>query len=143
MRPSPLRRTPMRSRPRRRPEVDWDRLREAVLQRDVVFVIRFARLRAREDELTLRFDGKLPWCMAAVLDPDEWGRCQGRWTLNHVEDPALPMRGRKPPDDIDHLVSLCDFHHQGMEAGRNWAARSENKILQWRYLLARKAERAA
>ena len=38
--------------------------------------------------------------------------------LDHVGEMRM---GKAAPTDIDHLVSLCPWHHRGLKAGRNWA----------------------
>jgi hypothetical protein len=139
-----LKRTgPIRPKPRRRPRVErWEALREQVLRRDVTSVVTYFREAFGMDELNATFDGKLTIhafgsfeaCMATLMDFEEIGACAGRWELNHVGDPALVMKGRKPPDDPDHLVSLCEYHHRGSAAGYNWASARRNKALQWEYL---------
>ena len=53
-------------------------------------------------------------CVAVWLG--ESGRdCRGRLTLDHVKDE--PRIGKRAPSDMDHLVSLCEYHH--LETG--WA----------------------
>jgi hypothetical protein len=68
-------------------------------------------------------------CLAPVLDPDA-GSCRDRFgnvgwevpveelELDHVGEMRM---GRAAPTDIDHLVTLCPWHHRGLKAGRNWA----------------------
>jgi hypothetical protein len=133
----------IRPKPRRRPPVkDWDGLREKVFLRDVAAIVRHFRKVFHLEAIKARFDGELTlesplqWevCVAAMLDVDEQGACSGSWEANHVEDPAKPMRGRKAPDDVDHLVSLCEYHHRTSVAGHIWAAVKKNKILLWEYL---------
>lgn len=140
----------IKPKPRRRPTVDWDVLREQVFRRDIEAIVRHYRHVWQLNELKATFTGRrliihllaydAEVCVARVLDEDA-GECSGSWTLNHVEDPAQPMRGRKAPDDVDHLVSLCEYHHQGSLAGRVWASMKSSKLLQWDYLEERKRER--
>lgn len=47
-------------------------------------------------------------CVARFLDPGV-DACDGRITLDHVKD--QPMMGKKAPDDIHHLASICWHHH--------------------------------
>lgn len=60
-----------------------------------------------------------PLCVAPLLDPAESATCSGRSTLDHVK--SEPRMGVRAPSDTDHLVTLCEFHHLGSKAGRNWA----------------------
>lgn len=60
-----------------------------------------------------------PLCVAPLLDPSESASCSGRSTLDHVKD--APRMGKRAPSDPAHLVTLCEFHHLGSKAGRNWA----------------------
>ena len=69
-------------------------------------------------------------CVAPVVDR-EAGGCRDRFMrpvyivpvtdleLDHVRD--QPMMGKTAESDPDHLVTLCHWHHQGLDAGRNWA----------------------
>lgn len=68
-------------------------------------------------------------CVAAYLDLAELARCSGRITLDHVND--TPTFGRRAPDDEQHLVSLCEFHHLGYKAGRNWATSHRPELRQY------------
>lgn len=130
-------------RRRRRPDVgDWGMLREAVVRRDIgVLMVHFRTLYGWEkldatytNHLNLKLEAPVAVCVASMVDPDEMGKCEGRWTLNHVQDPGNPMYGRKVPDEPRYLVSLCWWHHQGSKAGHVWATASENINLQWEYL---------
>ena len=141
----PMRRSgPIRWKPRRRPEVDWKVLRPAVIERDIrrITVHVKHRFGLETIEGVLRGGrlvyftpfGEMQWCVAPVVDPAEEGKCDGVITLNHCHEPAQGMIARKPPDDPEHLVMLCAWHHQGSEAGHVWATASENVELQWNYL---------
>lgn len=58
-------------------------------------------------------------CPAILIDPDEFSRCWGRWTIEHVkEEPRLGVRASH---DLEHCVSLCEGHTEpGMKAGKIW-----------------------
>lgn len=63
--------------------------------------------------------GRRALCVAPLLDPRESENCLGRSTLDHVK--TDPRMGVRAPSDVEHLVSLCESHHLGSRAGRNWA----------------------
>lgn len=89
-------------------------------------------------------------CLAPQLDrnagwcKDRWGHLITRWTgrdpggdkleLHHVKEANKQMMGRKAPTDIHHLIPLCPWHHQGLEAGACWATKRENLALMRRHL---------
>jgi hypothetical protein len=96
-------------------------------------------------EEVLRRDGYK--CVAPRLDP-EAGPCRDRWDqpitfwrgkdpgpyrleMNHVKDTGMLMMGRKAPTDVDHLVSLCPWHHRGTKAGSNWEAVHRDQLRAW------------
>lgn len=58
-------------------------------------------------------------CPAVYIDPNEVGKCRGRWTIEHVKDePRLGVRAKSDPA---HLISLCEGHTEnGMKAGHQW-----------------------
>jgi len=84
-------------------------------------------------------------CVAPSLDRaagecrDAWGN--PGWDVPIVElelDHVGQMRMGKAAESIpEFLVTLCPWHHQGREAGRNWAT-SHRPLL--REYLARKAD---
>ena len=85
-------------------------------------------------------------CVAPNLDRAA-GECRDAWgnpgwdvpivelELDHVR--PEPMMGKTAPSEPEFLVTLCPWHHQGREAGRNWAT-SHRPLL--REYLARKAD---
>lgn len=94
-------------------------------------------------------------CMAPELDPEVSATsCRGRFnaspwrfkpggryderalTLNHVWRTAGEQAmGLKPPDDEEHLVTVCWRHHVDTDAGgRQWATSKRGKGLQREYL---------
>lgn len=121
---------------RHRPPVDWEKLRLAVMIRDIAIVIR-----------TLEERGFKPtdvaWlpCPGWVMDPSsgpEGCAPQGSWKLDHVK--AEPRLGMKAEDTIDRLVSLCGTHDErGMIAGFIW--NTANREREREYLNAREEER--
>lgn len=62
------------------------------------------------------------YCVAEALDPmagpcrDKWGELlpanpwPDQFEVDHVR--AEPMMGKRAPDDMAHLVTLCSWHHQ-------------------------------
>jgi hypothetical protein len=124
--------------------VDWKTVRVVVIERDIRRITVYVKHRFEMETLegALRAGrllyfipfGPMQWCVAPVVDPAEEGKCDGPIELNHVHEPSHGMTSRKPPDDPEHLVMLCAWHHQGSEAGHVWAAASENIELQWNYL---------
>lgn len=102
-----MKRMPLRRKPRKDPvtEFTWGK----VMTRDLLQV---AKRKIERGTPLKEFH-----CIAWVLDPLE--TCSGRLTLDHVNDQS--MRGKRAPSDEQHLVMLCEEHHLGMKAGRNWA----------------------
>lgn len=92
-----------------------------VLARDGGCVARFSR-----DPLD-----RMRWPMMAAL-PDP-GPCRNEFgseinpysliglTLDHVEEADQLDFGRRPPDDPEHLWTLCPGHHMGSQGGHVWA----------------------
>lgn len=68
-----------------------------------------------------------PKCVAWVLDPSE--TCSGHYTLDHVT--SASTKGKRAPSDEQHLVTLCEWHHLGMKAGRNWATSHRPELRQY------------
>lgn len=64
-------------------------------------------------------------CIAPMLDLTQLGTCSGRLTLDHVKDQA--RMGKRAPSDANHLVTLCEWHHQGQKAGSVWATTKEHR----------------
>jgi len=72
-------------------------------------------------------------CVAPLLDPSGSGPCSGRWTLEHVNDQST--RGKRAPDDREHLVVLCELHAGLLRvAGEQWNTKKENRYRLRRYL---------
>lgn len=72
-------------------------------------------------------------CLAPRLDPQESGKCWGRWTLEHVNDE--PTRGKRAPSDEQHMVCLCERHAGlNLKAGEQWNTKRENRYKLRRYL---------
>lgn len=58
-------------------------------------------------------------CPAFVIDPDQFGLCWGRWTIDHVK--STFRLGLRAPSDLGHLMALCEGHTEnGMKAGSQW-----------------------
>jgi len=83
-------------------------------------------------------------CAASAVDAtcgecqDAYGRLTarvpvGQLQLDHVRDE--PMMGSTAPSDVDHLVTLCPWHHLGLKAGSNWATSHRPELREY---LARK-----
>lgn len=73
-------------------------LREAVLRRDGYQCIA-PRIACRDPNHVYGPNG-----LCGDVD-----QCSGRATLDHVKD--QPRMGKRAPSDIDHLVTLCEWHH--------------------------------
>lgn len=109
---------------RNRPAVDWPRLREVVVRRDLTQMM-WAYV---EDHLRLPPPTWKPIvCVAPIVDHD-CGPCSGRTTLDHVK--PEPRMGVKADDVPEQLVSVCEGHSEaGMKAGHQWntAHRAEER----------------
>jgi hypothetical protein len=71
-------------------------------------------------------------CPAVLIDPDEFGKCWGRWTIEHVN--LQSTRGKRAPHDLEHCLGLCMGHTEpGMTKGRIW--NTANRPLIRTYLL--------
>jgi hypothetical protein len=71
-------------------------------------------------------------CPAILIDPDEFGKCWGRWTMDHVNKQAT--RGKRAPHSLATVISLCEGHTEpGMKAGHVW--NTANRPLIRTYLL--------
>lgn len=64
-------------------------------------------------------------CIAPVVDLAQLGSCSGRLTLDHVKTES--RIGKRAPSDEYHLVTLCEWHHQGQKAGAIWATTKEHR----------------
>lgn len=134
----------IKTKPRRRPPVDWTAVRNEVLKRDVTAITIHVRHRFGLDQLDglmsrgrLTFYtpyGPMQWCVAPMVDPAEEGKCDGPFEMMHVQDPSSPMHGVKVPDEPRYLAMGCAWHHQGQEAGHIWATTSESLELMTNYL---------
>lgn len=81
-------------------------------------------------EMILKRDGN---CVAFLVDPQEWGKCSGRLTIEHVKE-NLRM-GRRAPSDEYHLVTLCEGHTEnGARAGHQWNTTKRARSLIREYL---------
>lgn len=77
-------------------------------------------------------------CPAVLIDPDEFGKCWGRWTIEHCGDTvgmkkgmsiAGVRKGRRAENDLAHCISLCQGHTEpGMRAGSVWNLRNRPSI---------------
>jgi len=123
-----------RNRDRRhRPPVDWEKLRLAVMIRDVAVVIRTLEERGYKSADV----SELP-CPAWVMDPEVRAQdCRGPWKLDHVK--VQPRLSMKAEDAMGRLVSLCGTHDErGMRAGFIW--NTANRELEREYLDDRERE---
>ncbi len=96
------------------------RVREAVLRRDGYRCI------------APQIDGLSGWCR------DAWGNVITHWPgrdtgpvylqMSHTKEQGELAMSQKADSDIEHLVTLCPFHHTGTTAGSNWEAVNRNRI---------------
>ena len=70
--------------------VGWDAVRRAVFNRDM-------------------------GCIVPYVDAGESRPCKGMPTLDHVPERGRNAYGRKAPDDEAHLVTVCMYHHTGIQ----------------------------
>lgn len=48
-------------------------------------------------------------CVVPMLEPTNRWPCGGKQTVDHVKDE--PMMGKRAPDDMNHLVAMCEVHN--------------------------------
>lgn len=48
-------------------------------------------------------------CVVPILEPQNRYPCSGKQTVDHVKD--APMMGKRAPDDLEHLVAMCEEHN--------------------------------
>jgi hypothetical protein len=140
----------MRRKPRRNRDLtheDWAALYARVIALDLRIVIAEITSRGlkassihRRGHTEVWITGtKIHVCPAAIIDRSQWGTCSGPWHLDHVQDPSQPMKGKKAPDDEQHLLSLCATHDErGMKGGHVW--NTANREGEWRYLREHRSE---
>ncbi len=105
-----IRRTALKPNGRHKDPVTPE-LRAAVLSRDNYQCVA-GRMEFTKAWLSPEVDRALLFTGNAYIPlPD----CSGPLTLDHVRD--QPMMGKRAPSDMQHLVTLCAFHH--LESG--WA----------------------
>ena len=110
MKRTPLTRSTPPKRQKRRDPVTPE-LREAVLSRDNYQCVA-GRMEFTEAWLSPEVDRALLFTGNAYIPLPA---CSGPLTLDHVK--SEPRMGVRAPSDMEHLVTLCAFHH--LESG--WA----------------------
>ena len=95
----------------------------AVIERDRRIVADWLRDRGHHPA----FEGIV--CPAVIIDPNEFGKCWGRWRCEHVKsEPRMGRRG-------DMLMALCAGHTEdGMKAGVVWCTANREgcrEYLRW------------
>ncbi len=114
-------------------------LAQAVFARDTAYVINALQdmgwaFKWKHDRLVVIpvTNSEFTVCPAALIDVNEWGRCGGRWRIEHVK--TEPRMGKRAEPTLLHLMALCQQHTEdGMRAGAVWA--TAHRAEQREYLL--------
>lgn len=119
---------------------------EAVFKRDmdrlaVMFKLRRAAVEWDKDRLRVLAPFNFTICPAVLVDVEEFGKCWGRWQVEHCPDTrgekkgmsiVGTTKGKRAPHDLEHCVSLCSGHvEDGRRAGFQWNTANRPAIRQY------------